>query len=40
MNVRSDFPTNLRRLVFFHHTSAREAAKTIGVSEHALGASF
>jgi transcriptional regulator with XRE-family HTH domain len=30
--------TNLRRLVFFHHASAREAARTLGVNEHAVSA--
>jgi hypothetical protein len=29
------FSTNIRRLIYFHHRSAREAAKLIGVSEHA-----
>jgi transcriptional regulator with XRE-family HTH domain len=29
---------NLRRLIYFHHWSAREAAKIIGVSEHARSA--
>ena len=34
----SDFAVNLRRLIYFHHWSAREAAKTLGVSEHAMSA--
>lgn len=34
----SDFAVNLRRLIYFHHWSAREAAKVIGVSEHAMSA--
>jgi transcriptional regulator with XRE-family HTH domain len=29
---------NLRRLIYFHQWSAREAAKVIGVSEHAMSA--
>jgi transcriptional regulator with XRE-family HTH domain len=33
-----DLSVNLRRLVFFHHATAREAAKALGVSEHAVGA--
>jgi len=33
-----DLPVNFRRLVFFHHQSAREAAGVLGVSEHAVGA--
>jgi transcriptional regulator with XRE-family HTH domain len=32
------FQLNLRRLLFFHHPSAREAARTLGVSEHAVSA--
>ncbi len=32
------FPTNLRRLVMFHHSSAREAARALGVTEHAVSA--
>jgi transcriptional regulator with XRE-family HTH domain len=35
---RSSFAVNLRRLVYFHHSSAREAAKILGVSEHAISA--
>ena len=34
----SDFAVNLRRLIYFHHWSAREAATVIGVSEHAMSA--
>src|SRR5207247_2269277 len=34
----SDFAVNLRRLIYFHHWSAREAAKILGVSEHAISA--
>jgi len=34
----SSFAVNLRRLIYFHHWSAREAAKIIGVSEHAMSA--
>jgi transcriptional regulator with XRE-family HTH domain len=34
----SDFSVNLRRLIYFHHWSAREAARVIGVSEHAMSA--
>lgn len=34
----SDFAVDLRRLIYFHHWSAREAAKVIGVSEHAMSA--
>ena len=34
----SDFAVNLRRLIYFHHWSAREAARTLGVSEHAMSA--
>lgn len=34
----NDLATNLRRLVFFHHQSAREAVGVLGVSEHAVGA--
>lgn len=34
----SSFAVNLRRLLYFHHSSAREAAKVIGVSEHAMSA--
>jgi transcriptional regulator with XRE-family HTH domain len=34
----SSFAVNLRRLVYFHHSSAREAAKILGVSEHAMSA--
>jgi len=33
-----NFQLNLRRLLFFHHPSAREAARTLGVSEHAVSA--
>jgi transcriptional regulator with XRE-family HTH domain len=36
--MKDYFPTNLRRLVFFHHASAREASKVLGVSEHAVSA--
>ena len=35
---QSDFSVNLRRLIYFHHGSAREAANAIGVSEHAMSA--
>jgi transcriptional regulator with XRE-family HTH domain len=34
----SSFAVNLRRLISFHHPSAREAAKILGVSEHAMSA--
>ena len=34
----SNLAINLRRLIFFHHPSAREAARVIGVSEHAMSA--
>ena len=34
----SSFAVNLRRLIYFHHLSAREAAKILGVSEHAISA--
>ncbi len=34
----SSFTVNLRRLIYFHHPSAREAAKILGVSEHAMSA--
>jgi len=37
-NPPSDFAVNLRRLIYFHHWSAREAAKIIGISEHAMSA--
>jgi len=30
--------TNLRRLIFFHENSAREAARRLGVNEHAISA--
>ena len=33
-----NFRSNLRRLLFFHHASAREAARALGVSEHAVSA--
>jgi transcriptional regulator with XRE-family HTH domain len=33
-----NFRLNLRRLLFFHHASAREAARVLGVSEHAVSA--
>ena len=33
-----NFRLNLRRLLFFHHSSAREAAQALGVSEHAVSA--
>lgn len=32
------FAVNLRRLVYFHHSSAREAAGVLGVAEHTLSA--
>ena len=32
------FPENLRRLLYFHHRSAKEAAQSLGVSEHAVSA--
>jgi transcriptional regulator with XRE-family HTH domain len=32
------FPINLRRLLYFHHSSAREAARVLGVAEHTLSA--
>jgi transcriptional regulator with XRE-family HTH domain len=34
----SSLALNLRRLIYFHHSSAREAAKILGVSEHAMSA--
>jgi transcriptional regulator with XRE-family HTH domain len=34
----ADFAVNMRRLIYFHHWSAREAAKILGVSEHAISA--
>jgi transcriptional regulator with XRE-family HTH domain len=34
----SSFAVNLRRLIYFHHSSAREAARVLGVSEHAMSA--
>jgi transcriptional regulator with XRE-family HTH domain len=34
----SNFAVNLRRLIYFHHSSAREAARILGVSEHAMSA--
>jgi hypothetical protein len=34
----SDFAVNLRRLIYFQHWSAREAARVIGVSEHGMSA--
>ena len=34
----ASFALNLRRLIYFHHSSAREAAKILGVSEHAMSA--
>ena len=33
-----NFQLNLRRLLFFHHASAREAARALDVSEHAVSA--
>ena len=33
-----DFAINLRRLLYFHHNSAREAARVLGVAEHTLSA--
>lgn len=32
------FSVNLRRLVYFHHNSAREAARVLEVAEHTLSA--
>ena len=32
------FAINLRRLIHFHHPSAREAARVLGVAEHTLSA--
>jgi transcriptional regulator with XRE-family HTH domain len=34
----SNLALNLRRLVFFHHPTAKDAAGVIGVSEHAMSA--
>jgi transcriptional regulator with XRE-family HTH domain len=34
----SNLAVNLRRLIYFPHSSAREAARTLGVSEHAMSA--
>jgi transcriptional regulator with XRE-family HTH domain len=33
-----NFRLNLRRLLFFHHATAREAARALDVSEHAVSA--
>ncbi len=33
-----ELPTNLRRLVYFHHRSAREFAETLGTTERAVSA--
>jgi transcriptional regulator with XRE-family HTH domain len=32
------FAVNLRRLLYFHHSSAREAARVLEVAEHTLSA--
>ena len=32
------FPNNIRRLLLFHHQSAKEAAEFVGVSPHAVSA--
>jgi transcriptional regulator with XRE-family HTH domain len=34
--AETNFQTNLRRLLFFHHRSAREAARAIGTSERTV----
>jgi len=36
MKDAENFRLNLRRLLFFHHASAREAARALDVSEHAV----
>jgi transcriptional regulator with XRE-family HTH domain len=36
--VTANFETNLRRLLYFHHPSAREAAQVLGVTEQAVSA--
>jgi transcriptional regulator with XRE-family HTH domain len=36
--VASDLPTNLRRLIFFHHRNAREAAEVLDTTERTLSA--
>ena len=33
-----NFPDNIRRLLLFHHPSAKEAAEFVGVSPHAVSA--
>lgn len=35
---RTHFPENIRRLVFFHHASAKEGADYVGVAPHTLSA--
>jgi transcriptional regulator with XRE-family HTH domain len=35
---RTSFAENLRRLIFFHHRSAKGAAELLGVSQHAISA--
>jgi transcriptional regulator with XRE-family HTH domain len=36
--MAANFQLNLRRLLFFHHASAREAARALRVSEHTVSA--
>ena len=36
LNKPSSYQINLRRLLFFHHESAREAAAVVGVTEQAV----
>jgi transcriptional regulator with XRE-family HTH domain len=36
--MRTNLALNLRRLVFFHHETARDAARVIGVAEQTLSA--
>ena len=35
-SAKNELPTNLRRLIFFHHRSAREAAEVLGIAERTL----
>jgi transcriptional regulator with XRE-family HTH domain len=34
--AETNFQTNLRRLIFWHHRSAREAARALGTSERTI----
>lgn len=35
---KGDFPLNMRRLLFFHHESARDASRVIGIAEQGVSA--